>query len=472
MNGCIVEPAQTQEHEMVLDRDTGRWLSLLEFMGGEDYGSVISERRVALRIQLIEGQSRYVCPKCENAMILASIKIRDRAVERFFFKHLRDDGSCTGLGGSGAKAIDARRFAQAKEGHEHKQLKGMLLESLAADASFSETMSEKRWWDIDGVSWRQPDVRSCRNGLRVAFEVQLSTTFLHVIAERMAFYRRNEGRLLWLFRDLELDLFRLSEDDIFYANNRNAFRITRETVQLSQVNKRFALECMWLEPVLAGTEIVERIGRSIVYFDQLTFDNSYAGVPRAYFFDYESARSATQAKLYTIQLHEHDASLRKDFNRFYLSFLAEQIHGEEFDRTWSDFMVRFFQRGILLPDRPVRSDGLHFYLVAAYSARAGMPVGTRHTDLVKVGHYLVDQRKRTIWLFRLMLEAHDRAATMKIHDPKKNWLAKAKGYRAALKRGDEKYMPNRDFDPLLSFLFPEVAHKLILHPKDVLGIPT
>src|SRR3546814_8121637 len=87
---------------------------------------------------------------------------------------------------------------------------------------------------MEHYKWRQPDVQTTRGGKRWAIEIQLSTTFVHVIAERMKFYRENAGLMLWLFKDLDLEAFRLSEDDLFFSNNRNAFRVTPATLARSQ----------------------------------------------------------------------------------------------------------------------------------------------------------------------------------------------------------------------------------------------
>src|SRR3546814_2783422 len=118
--------------------------------------------------------------------------------------------------------ILARKFGLHKEGSLHKAFKQWVSDSLDADPSFQQTKLEERWWDMEHYKWRQPDVQTTRGGKRWAIEIQLSTTFVHVIAERMKFYRENAGLMLWLFKDLDLEAFRLSEDDLFFSNNRNA----------------------------------------------------------------------------------------------------------------------------------------------------------------------------------------------------------------------------------------------------------
>ena len=166
-------------------------------------------------------------------MGVRSKAIRARTEFRFYFDHrtARYRDTCTGRKGYSPKAILARKFGLHKEGALHKAFKQWVRDSLDADPRFTDTLVEKRWWDLDGAKWRQPDIQTQRDGQRWAIEIQLSTTFVHAIAERMKFYRDGGGRMLWLFKDLDLEAFRLSEDDLFFSNNRNAFRVTPATMR-------------------------------------------------------------------------------------------------------------------------------------------------------------------------------------------------------------------------------------------------
>jgi|TARA_A100001518_G_C1226208_1_gene75351 competence CoiA-like predicted nuclease len=471
MRNPTIEPARKQQHQYILDRQDGSWLTLHEFMGDGDYGDVIAERRVGVRIEIAEGQDRYVCPACEKPMILASHRIQNRSKERFYFKHLYDDGSCSGIAGLGAKTINAMRFAQTKESVEHHRLKAMILASIEHDPAFTDTLAERRWVDIEGESWRQPDIQSRFNGQRVAFEVQLSTTFLHVIVERMRFYQRNDGRLLWLFRDLDAEHFRLAEQDIFFSNNRNAFRVTEQTVALSRAHKHFLLECVWHEPCVTDGRIETRLAQRIVRFDELKFDVSDQGAPRTYFFDYESEKVRSEQELIDRKRVMRDQEIRQSFESFYLPFLRHELTSTNIEERWPQLVSLFQSLGLALPEHPFTVDGPYNYLVAAYSAREGVPVGLGYGNLVQVAHYLVDKRKETLWVFRLMLEAHDRANLMREYDTTQRWRQKVTQYRDALRREDPEYMPNRAFDRLLSFLFPEISEKLVMAPRQLLGEP-
>lgn len=194
----LVEPAEDRTHDLVWDRLKGECLTLEELIQDRDYGQIILEGRLELELQVIEGEARYQCPHCQDAMVIRSKAIRERTVRRFYFEHhsrrLRE--VCTGRKGMSPKAILARKFGLNKESVLHIAFKRWIQDSLAADAEFFGTQSETRWWDLDKVKWRQPDVQTIYKGERLAIEVQLATTFVHVIAERMRFYRENTGRML------------------------------------------------------------------------------------------------------------------------------------------------------------------------------------------------------------------------------------------------------------------------------------
>lgn len=257
---------------------------------------------------------------------------------------------------------------------------------MGADLEFSGIDPEKHWKDVDGNGWRQPDVQSVWGGQRFAFEAQLSTTFLHVIAERMGFYERNQGRLLWLFRDLDPEDFKLSEDDIFYSNNRNGFRVTQETVALSKEHRRFALECVWCEPVEMSSHFVDEIRRQIVFFDQLRFDVSATGVPRAYFFDYGAAveelerkrrgEKEAAARKEREPAETQDQELRDELESLFAAFRKEW---EKNQHRWAPLRARFKRRGFQLPDEIFRADGPFYLLMAAYSAKRGEVVAAAWT---------------------------------------------------------------------------------------------
>ncbi|MGV8941501.1 MAG: DUF6035 family protein [Lysobacter sp.] len=455
--------AEVRQYEEVLDRDTGHYVSLSQFLGDDCYGEIIATKRVALENDVIEGKERFLCPDCEKSMVLRSVPTRDQTEDRFYFRHRIDNGECSGRKGQTAAAICARKFAHMKEGAQHKLLKRLLAESMEADQRFSETAVEARWKDADGVRWRQPDVQSVWQGRRVAFEVQLSTTFLHVIAERMTFYRHNDGALLWVFRDLDPAAFKLAEDDLFYSNNRNAFQVSMATAEQSQTEHRFVLDCAWHEPHLdEGGVVGDRLHRRIVGFDELTLDVSSGGVPRAYYFDYDGALEALRQQREggkRAESEAHDKALRDALEAAVLNFSIATDGGPE----WLGVRRRFRDRGFELPER-LYHQGPFYLLQAAYSAKHGKPVACSIKNLMGLAQSLFNLHKDTLWVFAVMLGHFSRGRDLAANGNVVGWKKKRDQYREGWFRGDPQFAPNRDYDNLLAFLFPEAAGDLRQSP--------
>lgn len=458
--------AHERLYEEVLDRETGQCLSLETFLGQDDYGAIVSSKRVALENDLVEDRVRYVCPWCESPMVLRSIPTRDRSEERFYFKHKNPADECRGIQGLSADEIFARKFAHSKEGAEHKRFKRLVAESLEADPEFSGTLTEARWTDVDGTRWRQPDVQSQWRGKRVAFEVQLSTTFLHVLAERMTFYRRNQGLLLWLFRDLESDRFRLAEDDLFFSNNRNALRVTEATATLSRERGQFVLECLWHEPRMAAGAITTVPQGRIVAFDKLTFDVGDSGAPRAYYFDYEGA-----AHQLLLQQREDSRQLAANQDRQLRDAMEDAIVGferaDDGGAVWQDVRRRFAARGFELPSR-LLSDSSPFYLLqAAYSAKVGRPVACNLPNLISLANNLFQRHKSTLWVFTVLLSHFRQETVFSANGDIDRWKQRRDQYRKGWLDNDPAFAPDRRFDSLLAVLFPDAAPALARSPAEV-----
>lgn len=45
MAAQYLEPAHHRTHKHVLDRETGQWVTLIQYMGESDYGTVIEQKR-------------------------------------------------------------------------------------------------------------------------------------------------------------------------------------------------------------------------------------------------------------------------------------------------------------------------------------------------------------------------------------------------------------------------------------------
>ncbi len=431
------------EIDEVMDLSTGELISAWDAVG-EDYEKAL-QFRMALMQGNRAGRPPYACPLCSVPVHLVSMT-QER---RFYFRHETEDGRCPAKtkGNLSEERILAMKYDGARESVAHIRMKEIIAESIRRDPDFSEPEIEPIWKGAEANGRRRPDVRAVwRDTLPVAFEVQLSTTFLRVIAERREFYLREGGLLLWVFKRFDMGNARLTQDDIFYNNNRNAFIASEETLKASREAGRLVLDCVWSEPSLDEGRLLWSQHRRPATFGELTKDQPGQ---RIFLFDADTAKRQCL-------IDPRDGPLREDFRRFWFSRSA----GYD-DNAWLSLRKRFAERGLQLTRYPGEETGLTALLDTLHSAKEGTPVGWGYANLVEVAHHVFDKHKGFLWAYKLMLTAHGRGPQMLAEDTTKNWRRKkVRAYMKAWEDGDKAFAPDRRFDTLVSFLFPEIADDL------------
>ena len=290
----------------VRDLSSGEIRSVWETVG-EDYEKVL-QLRMTLQQGIAAASPRLVCPMCTVAVHLVSLA-RER---RFYFRHETEDGRCPAKtkGHLSEERILAMKYDGARESLAHKRMKDIIADSLRCDPGFSDVRVESIWKGEEANGRRKPDVRATWQGtLPVAFEVQLSTTFLRVIAARREFYLREGGLLFWVFNRFDMADAKLTMEDVFYNNNRNAFVANEETLVASRDAGRLMLDCVWSEPSNEQGMLLwsKKAGR--VPFGDLSIDRDGQ---RAFHFDADEARERCEGLT-------KDWQLRRDFRAFWLS---------------------------------------------------------------------------------------------------------------------------------------------------------
>lgn len=427
------------EIDEVLDLETGQ-VQLARKIIGSDYAAAIA-LRMRLQESIARGQPTHVCPVCGVPVYLVS----RREQRRFFFRHLLEDGRCSLVtrGKLSREEINARKYNGLKESAPHIQMKEWVAESLACDPDFAAIKKESVWKGRDRGEWRKPDVRALYRGIPIAFEIQLSTTYLSVIAERRVFYQKQDALLCWIFRVFDPEHSRLAYDDIGYSNNLNVFVVNQQTLNASRTAGRFLAECLWAEPYRDDGELRQRWMSRVVSFKDLTLDGNQQ---RIYLFDYEGACE-------DLKRREGYENLRREFDDYWLS---NSTYGRYDAWAWSKLRKTYRQIGIVLPANPHSTAGPVALLNALYSAREGIPVGWKFDRLVQVAHRIADSYPYALRDFRKALTVYDRGEQLKNEDKTHKWRDKVKGYLAHLEGDDPKYRRKSIYDKLLKFLFPEV----------------
>lgn len=449
--------------EEVMDMTTGAACPVVEIRGRE-YADAIRARN-EIEDAIAVGNPRYGCPVCGEALKLRSTGRPEgdpMAVSQFHFWHSRRNGCPLSQKNRwDRKAILAAKYHGQREGQAHIRLKNIIRDSLDSDSRFAKVEVEKTWrLDGDPTRWRRPDVSAEFLGRPVVFEIQLSTTFVDVMAERRNFYRERGALLIWIVAEYDHEWAKITHHDIFYPNNRNIFVANQETLDSSIIGAAMCLQANWQEPVIEGEEVRFLPRKELVKFSELTLD--YEG-QRAYYFDCEKAEER-QRKLLSTQ------PLRDMFERhWFFDWDADNSISmtREKSRDWMKVRAAFSAEGIEIPGD--RSD-LHPLINSMYSVRDFQPgrlVGWRYDNLVKLAHHLYDQHKSVLWPFCLAIAVYGRKSVIENDDKKNRWRDK----KGELIDGflDGKFgadMPE-NMRRILKVLFPEMIEILDMQPEEI-----
>lgn len=424
----------------VMDATTGEIMPVQQVLMGE-HGDIINLRnRVATGLRRQEPV--YRCPLCGSTVRLNCMKVR----RLFYFKHTERHSECPWHTGANLtrEELLAWKFQGAKESAAHRAMKDILRQSLELDPAFAEPEPERVWKGRLG-DWRKPDITTARDGLKIAMEVQLATTFLDVIVARREFYLNEAALLLWVFRDLEVEARRLTVDDVFYPNNRNAFIAGKHTLEESRRQGRFILECRWLEPVEHDGQVIDEWRQAFVGWSELTVD---LATQRIYHFDYDNARAAAERAL----IERRTASIRERFERFWLSGRRAEDNGF----TWIGLRADFANFGIELPRNHFEPD-FQALIDQLLSAKLGRPVGYHFEKLVQVAHLVHDHYPRHLWWFGQLLRVHQRQGQVSKEDVSEKWKKRSEAIRKRMRAHDPALAPEDRFRDAVLVIFPELS---------------
>lgn len=433
MHLCVDDP----EIAEVLDLHTGRHQHAASVIGDE-FDRVI-QLRSALKDGIEEHAPLYACSICSVPVYLVATPDK----QRFFFRHLAEEGNCPAVtrGALSQDAIRALKYNGAKESARHKQVKSWVAQSLAADPDFTGIEVESVVKGLQGIEWRKPDVRALYRGRPVVFEIQLSTTFLDVITARRRFYLREGALLVWVFAEFDSFAGRpLTQDDVFYNNNRNAFLVTADTVAASEATGQFHLECRWEEPLFpSGTSPLQS---KTLPFQDLTLDWDRQ---QAYYYDFYGPQEDIRRQL--ARQGGDPETLREQFRKLWWRGFHEVRDTPEFQQL----LANLRRAGVQVPRRINR----HLFN-ALYTARLGTPVGYPRANFLSIAHRIHDEHKPQFLTFCRALAVYRRLDGLLAEDKTGKWRAKYEEAKRQFKIGNPAFQRDQSPDALAAFLFPEV----------------
>lgn len=447
------QPTEQMKLTDVMDLDSATPIEISSFLSRE-LSLVIQDRaELASRFILDRDKPWLVCQLCGAALLLV------RTQHRFF--HFRHHPVIEGLiqcdistkGELSSAQITAIKYNAQKESQTHIRLKGIIRDSLIADRSCGEPLVEKVWKGqpvADRATWRKPDVQVVRGNERIAFEVQLSTTFLTEIVGRREFYRANGGAMIWVFQSFDPSSTKTAEEDIFFLNNLNVFIVNDQTLARSRATGRMAFECWYAVPELTGRTIVNEWRRAEVFLDDLTFSPEKQLV---FYNDYLSQREVLESSV-------NADVLRRDFHSFWMELGREDTPQSR--ERWVDLRERI---AVTYPDIKLPNshwtDPFQGAVSIVLSARYGRPIGYRFERLLNVSNQAFDSYKPFLLQFGWTLEIFEQNELLAEQDKKGTWAKRRQIIRTALQARDDAYRPDRQYNRLFAFLVPELKERLI-----------
>lgn len=439
-----------------LDLDSGKIIETTQFINEKRYDELI-QARSTIKERLLH-QPLFSCAICGTHVYLISNKFK-----RFFFRHKHEDGSCPAKtrGKLNQEEIRARKYRGLRESKAHQKIKELIARSLQADSEFSEVYCERRLTSAENPErYRRPDVQATLLNRKIAFEAQLSTTFLDVVCERKDFYRQEGVLLVWIICRFEPKRRRLTQDDLLFTNNSNIFVVDEETAKRSEETGQFQLRCHYRVPIRRGDDLEDRWQMKIVPFNELTCERDQQ---RAWYFDYESAVSQIRAEIAKDQqklLDEADETLRQQFIEFWKESNGYIGQDEAVQNKWEHLHKQFAARNINLPTPNRMNSNFYALWYGVIGAYAGKPIGWKYKKLVEVGHKIAESYPQHIVAFGYAVKIFDVAKLLEDQDQTGKWKKRTKEIADALAEGRRKYLPDTEHLPLVKFVFPIIAKKI------------
>lgn len=224
----------------------------------------------------------FVCYYCKQKIrIRGGVAPTGKSkMETMHFAHLKDSEEChiKTQNKFSREEVDRMKYNGVKESALHIDLKNKIAECLILNET---TKGEITNIQIEKVikgpidkDWRKPDINSLFLGKRIAFELQLSTTWLGVITQRQQFYKQNGMYIFWIFNKFSVnDYIRdLTSNDVIYTNNQNAYVFDEETYALSKKENDLIIKCYYKVYSVSQNKVYEDWKSEFIRLSDLTFD--------------------------------------------------------------------------------------------------------------------------------------------------------------------------------------------------------
>lgn len=250
--------------EEVLDTETGEIISSTDFFKQSETILFAHKERQEYAIKGLV-KPKFVCIYCSQL-----VKISGKKTERgkvSFFAHLRDSDNCIIKTDNNLTKdeILISKYEGQKESERHIELKNKIYNALidnnskkigVTNVNIEKTIKS----NYPILNWRRPDISAQYQNKKIAFELQLSTTFFSVIIARDIFYSLHDTFVIWVFNFSDNNQYTTLDSmmckDIYYANRRNAFIFDSEAQLKSEQEGELILKCVWFVPIVINNSII------------------------------------------------------------------------------------------------------------------------------------------------------------------------------------------------------------------------
>lgn len=323
------EPKRTIK--TILNLENGDQLETDEiFKDEKNREAEIFQLRTKIEEQIQRRNYIFVCLYCKQP-----VAIRGTATsKRFYFTHPYKSDDCIIKTTSKLTEDQVRRikFNGQKESELHNRLKTFIGDYLRFDEKVKSVRIDKIYREKEiSREWRKPDVLAIYNTRKIAFELQLSTTFLSVIVARTIFYKDRGIYLIWVFPKFSLtnDLQKFTEKDIYYNNNFNVYTLDEEAIEQSKNENKLYLKCYFKEFVNLNAS---NWSSKMITIDQLTFKDDYT----VYYHDFKTdlnkieqdirIQKELEAEKRRVERIKNKIKLAKSFLREYFTWDKEVLY--------------------------------------------------------------------------------------------------------------------------------------------------
>lgn len=264
----------TTDEEHILKKSTAFFANKYCIYDGINY--FFEERR-----KIEEGKNNYICGFCKHKLRICGGQGDDKKQALHFRHFIGGNKGCIYEEEKKLTKEEVLRikYNGAKESKKHEDYKNFIAERLFAmttpKLTEKDVLIEKVYRNISvPKEWKRPDVLAKFPNKTVAFELQLSTTFLSVITERELFYQEQKIFIFWIFdtfsTESEEQLF--AQKDILVSNVYNVFVLDQEAMERSIEQNTIYLKCHYADfQIKNGKILVDKMISKLVSLSELTF---------------------------------------------------------------------------------------------------------------------------------------------------------------------------------------------------------